>query len=140
MAQIPQPQPSPDNRTWFERKLNLPHLNPGEIKEQIASANTLVHSLDTIDKETLKQVGLLVAMMVKLQQGGGKNDLQLFCQIIQIISTIPADKLDKVVSIVSDIRCTVEAVQKIIKSLPPDMMQGLKLGDLAGEIKKEIGK
>ena len=138
MAQIPQPQPPQDNRNRIERMFNLPPLKAfGEIKEDINSVNTLLQSLD---KEKLKMITNLLNMILKVQQGGGKNDLQLFCQIIQIISTIPPDKLDKVVSIVSDIRCTVEAVQKIIKSLPPDMMQGLKLGDIAGEIKKEIGK
>jgi hypothetical protein len=140
MQQQPVPVTQPDNRFWFEKKLNLPHLNPNEIKEQIAAANTLVHSLDGIDKETLKLIGALVTAMIKLQQSGGKDDLQTFCHIIEIISTIPQDKLDKVVSIVGDIRGTTEAVHKIINSLPPELLTGLKISDLAGEIKKEMGK
>ncbi|MDD5731022.1 MAG: hypothetical protein PHN57_07865 [Candidatus Omnitrophica bacterium] len=119
----------------IENKLGLPHIE--EMKKTLDTVNTLVQSLD---KEKLRMVQHLADTILRIQQTGGPNGVGQFASIIQIIAQTPNDRLNTISKVTEDIRGTVEAFQKLVKGLPPGMLENIKIGDIANEIKKEMGK
>jgi hypothetical protein len=119
----------------IEKAMGLPNI--GEAKKTLETVNSLVQSLD---KEKLKTISHLLDTIVKIQQQGGPDGVNQFALIIQVISQVPESKLDKLVLVIEDVRGTIEAVQKLLKSLPPNILANINLGEIASEIKKEMGK
>lgn len=134
MSQQPQ---QPDNRNFIERKFNLPHLNPGELKETLNMVNQLTQSLDT---PKIKQVSNLANLILRIQQQSKPGEMDTILPLLKVIFEMSAEKITAIDKTVLDILSTVQAIQSLIKILPPDMLKGLDLKELAGEIKKETRK
>jgi uncharacterized protein Yka (UPF0111/DUF47 family) len=106
-----------------------------EIKETINQANI---ALQALDEKKLNTVKSIIADVVKLQAQGGSQGLTSFSQVMQMIATIPPEKLDKVAEIVSDVSDTAVNIQKMVKMLPPDALKQLPVADIVEGVKKAI--
>jgi hypothetical protein len=115
----------------LERKFHLPPL--GDLKGNVDAINTLVQS---VDKEKLKQVTIILQLVIKLQQQSKPGELErvenIIGMLMQITQNVPVGQ------VVTDVKSVVGSVQAIIKMLPADAFKGFKLEEIAGEIKGMI--
>lgn len=118
-----------------EKALGLPRLS--EVSETLEGVNNLLQNLDVKRLEILKRV---LEVALKLQTQGGVQQLQDFSAIIQIVANTDMEKLDKIQKTISDIKATVAAVQRLIKSLPVDAFEKLHIEEITAEIRKALAQ
>ena len=106
-------QPVKDNRNWMERKLNIPPL--GDLTAAVTALNNLTSS---VDKKKIKE----------------------FENVIDRISVIPTEKFQAAKAVIDSLIGLVNAVDRLVKGLPPDMIKDIKLSELIDGIKKDMGK
>ena len=121
----------PDRRNFLERRFNLPPI--GDLKGNLDGINTLVQALD---KEKVKQATTLLTQIAKIQQQSKPGELERVERILQLVIQILCNP--QAAKIVEDIQSTVCAVQSLVKMLPPDILKGVKLGELIEDIKKDV--
>ena len=113
--------------------MEFPKLS--DIKDTLNQVNSLLQSLD---EKKLNTVRAIISDVVKLQALGGSQGMATFSQVMQMIATVPPEKLEKVAGIVSDISDTALNIQKLVKMFPPETLKTLPISELANEIKKAV--
>lgn len=104
----------------LEKAMGLPPLK--DVQKLVTTINTL--------SETL----------TNLKQQAGSVEIGQFTSILQMISNMPDAKIREVDKTINDLLKLIDAISRLVKSFPPSMLEGLKLSELAEQIKGQMGK